>query len=108
MLRFRLPRCRRRCRTLTAWHWKSPPPELIAPRRTRARSGSIGFVAEYHSPLVQIIGRYFDRHAIPSQSFDPIPLHSSGGIGDELMSIVELNAITSVGQYLGYETFKLQ
>jgi hypothetical protein len=58
-------------------------------------------VAEYQSPLFQIVGRYdTSRHAIPGQGFDPIPFH--GGVGDELTSIVELNTVTGVGQYLGY------
>lgn len=50
----------------------------------------------------------FYRHAISDQGFDPILFHSSGGVGDELMSIVEPNAVTGVGQYLGYETLELQ
>jgi hypothetical protein len=50
----------------------------------------------------------FYRHAISDQGFDPILFHSSGGVGDEVMSIVEPNAVTGVGQYLGYETLELQ
>jgi hypothetical protein len=29
-------------------------------------------------------------------------------LGDELMSVVELNAVTSVRQYLGHETLEFQ
>jgi hypothetical protein len=92
----------------TAWYWKSPPPKLMAPRRTRARSGTIVLMAEDQSPLFQIIGGYFDSDAVPGKGFDPIPFHSSGGIGDELMSVVEPNAITGVRQYLGHETIEFQ
>ena len=58
--------------------------------------------------LFEVVRRHFDRDSIPGQRFDPILFHSSGGVGDELMSIVELNAVTGVGQYLGYETLELQ
>ena len=33
---------------------------------------------------------------------------TSGGVGDELMPVVELNAITRVRQYLGHEPLELQ
>jgi hypothetical protein len=46
--------------------------------------------------------------AISSQGFDAVLFHSSGGIGNELMSIVELNAVRGVGQDLGDETLELQ
>ena len=77
-------------------------------RRTARRSGAFIFVAENQSPLLQIVGRYFDGYAIPGQCFDPILFHSSGGVGNELMSVVELNAVTGVGQYLGHETLEFQ
>jgi hypothetical protein len=77
-------------------------------RRTARRSGAFIFVAENQSPLLQIVGRYFYSHAIPGQGFDPISFHSSCGVGDELVSVIELNAVTSVGQYLGYQTLELQ
>src|SRR5262252_6715018 len=44
----------------------------------------------------------------PRPGFDPILFHSSGGVGNELMSVVELNAITGVGQYLSHETLEFQ
>jgi hypothetical protein len=72
-------------------------------RRTAQRSGTFVLVAKDQSPLFQIVGRDFYRHAISGQGFDPILSHSSGCVGDELMSVVELNAVTGVWQYFGYE-----
>jgi hypothetical protein len=86
----------------------SSPPKLVTLRRTAQRSGAFVLVAKDQSSLFQIVGRYFYRHAIPGQGFDPILFHSSGGVGDKLMSVVELNAVTGVGQYLGYETLEFQ
>src|SRR5262249_21049736 len=89
-------------------HWPLSPPELVTLWRTAQRSGAFVLVAKDQSLLFQIVGWYFYRHAIPGQGFDPILFHSSGGVGDELMSVVELNAVTGVRQYLGYETLELQ
>jgi hypothetical protein len=86
----------------------SPPPKLVTLRRTAQRSGAFLLVAKDQSPLFQIVGGYFYRHTIPSQGFDPIPFHSSSGVDDELMSVVEPNAVTGVGQYLGHETLEFQ
>ena len=86
----------------------SSPPKLVTLRRTAQRSGAFVLVAKDQSPFFQIVGGYFYRHTIPSQGFDPIPFHSSSGVGDELMSVVEPNAVTGVGQYLGHETLEFQ
>ena len=88
--------------------WPLPPPKLVALRHTVQRSRAFVFVAEDQSSLFQIVGRYFHGYAIPGQSFDPILFHSSGGVSDQLMPVVELNAITGVGQYFGYETLEFQ
>jgi hypothetical protein len=85
-----------------------PTPELIALWRPANRSGSFILVAEYQSPLFQIVRRDFDRHAIARECLDPVLFHSAGGIGNEPMSIIEFNAISGVGQYLGDEPFKFQ
>src|SRR5262252_8628801 len=76
----------------------SPPPKLVTLRRTAQRSGAFVLVAKDQSPLFQIVGGYFYRHTIPSQCFDPIPFQS----------VVEPNAVTGVGQYLGHETLEFQ
>ncbi len=74
----------------------------------RTRSRTIVLMPEDQSPLFQIIGGHFDSDAIPGQGFDPILFHPTGGVGDELMPVVELNAITGVRQDLGHETLELQ
>jgi hypothetical protein len=65
-------------------------------------------VAEYQSPLFQIVWRDLDRHAITREGFDPVPFHPAGGVGNEPMSIIEFNAISGVRQNLGNEPFKFQ
>jgi hypothetical protein len=65
-------------------------------------------VAEDQSPLFQIIGRYFYRHAIPSQRLDSVLFHSPGCVGYQLVSVIELNAITGIGQNFCYETLEFQ
>jgi hypothetical protein len=84
------------------------PTELIALRRPTNRPGPFVLVAKDQPAFFQIVGRHFDRHSIPGQGFDPVLPHSSGGIGNERMAVVELNAVTRVGQYLGDETLELQ
>jgi len=86
----------------------SSPPKLVTLRRTAQRAGAFVLVSEDQSPLFQIVRRYFYCHAIPGEGFDPILFHSSGSVGNELMSVVELNAVTGVGQYLGHETLEFQ
>jgi hypothetical protein len=88
-------------------HWLFlPSPELIALRRTADRTGPFVAMAEDHSPLLQIIGRHFDRYPIAGQRFDPVLFHPAGGVGDKGMAIIELHAIAGIGQYLGHETFE--
>src|SRR5208282_2336972 len=86
----------------------SPAAKLIALRGAADRRGPFVLVAKDHSALFQVIGRNFDRHPIAGEGFDPVLLHSSGGIGDQRMSVVELNAVARVGQYLGNQSLELQ
>jgi hypothetical protein len=76
--------------------------------RTTHRRRTLVLVTEDQSPLFQIIRRYFYCNAIPGEGLDPILFHPSGRVSDELMIVVELNAITAVRQYLSYETVELQ
>jgi hypothetical protein len=85
-----------------------PPPELIPLRRTAYCGGPFLLMAEDQAPFLQIIRRYFHGHSIASEGFDPVLFHFSGRVGDELMSVIELNAVTRVGQYFGYQPVKLQ
>jgi hypothetical protein len=74
----------------------SPSVELIARRRSADRTGSFVPVAEDHPPLLQVVWRHFDRYAVTGKRLYPILLHSSRGVGDQRMSVVELNAIACV------------
>src|ERR1700720_1175738 len=85
-----------------------PTPELVALWWPANRSHSFILVAEYQSPLFQIVRRDFDSHAIAREGFDPVPFHSAGGVGNEPMSIIEFNAISGVRQNLGNEPLKFQ
>jgi hypothetical protein len=48
-----------------------------------------------------------DSHAIAGQSLDPALLHPAGGVGDDFMAGVKLNAKARVRQHLDYEAFEL-
>jgi hypothetical protein len=89
-------------------HGCSSATELMTLRRTARRCGAFVLVAEDQSPLFQIIRRHFDRDAISGKGFDSILFHSSSGVGDELMPVVELNPITGVRQYLHDQSIELQ
>jgi len=84
------------------------PAELIALRRAANRSGSFVLVAKDHTPFLQVIGRHFHRHPIPGEGFDPVLLHSAGGVDDQRVAVVEFDAVARVGQYLGNKTLELQ
>ena len=86
----------------------SPSAELIALRGAADHTGSLVPMTKDQSSLLQIIGRYFDRYPVPGKRFYPILFHPSGGVGDEGVSVIELNAIAGVGQYLSYETLEFQ
>jgi hypothetical protein len=47
--------------------------------------------------------RHSDTHAIAGQSLDPALLHPAGGVGDDFMAGVKLNAKARVRQHLDYE-----
>src|ERR1700722_11792782 len=89
-------------------HGASSPAELVALRRPRARSGPFVLVAKNQTALVEIIRRHFDRHSVTGKRFDPVLLHSPGCIGDDLMTAIELNAVSGVGQNLDHQTVKLE
>jgi hypothetical protein len=80
----------------------------MALRRPGARSGTFVLVTENQSPLVEIIRRHFDCYSVTGKRFDPVLFHPPGRIGDDLMTPIELNAISGVGQNLEHQTIKLQ
>jgi hypothetical protein len=76
--------------------------------RATHRRSSFVLVTKDQPPFFQIIGRYFDRHAIAGEGLDPVLLHSAGGVGDKRVTVVELYAVACVRQYLDHQTLKLQ
>src|SRR6202140_2662351 len=81
----------------------SPPSELVALRRAVHRSGAFVLVPEDQSPLLQVIGRDFDRHPVAGERLDAVLFHPPRRVGNELMAVVELNAETRVRQDFGDE-----
>ncbi len=85
----------------------SPPAELSALRRTTCGGCPLVLVTKNQPAFFQVVRRYFYRHSIAGEGLDPILFHSACSVGDEFMTIVELNTVTSIGQYLKNETLEL-
>src|ERR1700722_9444157 len=86
-----------------------PAPELAA-RRCTARSTAtwtLVLVTEDQPALLKVVGRHFDRHPIARQRLDPVLLHLAGGVGDDLVSCIELHAIACIGEDFGHQSFEL-
>jgi len=81
---------------------------MIALRRTSAGPGPFVLMAKNQSPLFQIVGRDLDRHPITCKSLYPVLFHPSGRVGDQLMTIVELNPVPRIGEDFGDQTFEFQ
>lgn len=63
---------------------------------------------ECNPALREIIGGHLDRYSIPLQNTDAVLLHPSAGIGQGFVLIVELYAITRIGENFQHETLKLK
>src|SRR3984957_12089019 len=86
-----------------------PAPELAARRCTTrsAAARTLVLVAEDQPALLKVVGRHFDRHPIARQRLDPVLFHLAGGVGDDLVSCVELHAVACVGEDFGHQSFEL-
>src|SRR5258708_12042529 len=86
-----------------------PAPELTAPRCTTRgpATRALVLVTEDQAAFLQVIGRHLDRHPIARQRLDPVLLHLAGGVGDDLVSCVELHAVTCIGEDFGHQSFEL-
>ncbi|GCC47821.1 hypothetical protein chiPu_0032022, partial [Chiloscyllium punctatum] len=79
-----------------------------APRRAAGRAArTFVLVAEDQAALFQIVGRHFDRDAVAGQRLDAVFLHLAGGVGDDLVSGIELHPVASVGEDFGHQSFEL-
>src|SRR5580704_14212904 len=86
-----------------------PAPELAARRCTTrsAAARTLVLVAEDQPALLKVVGRHFDRHPIARQRLDPVLLHLAGGVGDDLVSCIELHAVARIGEDFGHQSFEL-
>src|SRR5450759_4879778 len=82
----------------------------LAARRCTTRgpaARTLVLVAEDEAAFFQVIGRHFDRHPITCQRLDPVLLHLARGVGNDLVSCIELHAITCIGEDFGHQSFEL-
>src|SRR5689334_24070006 len=76
-------------------------------RRSAHAAGTFVLVAENQPALLEVVGRHLHRHAVTRQRLDAVLLHLAGGIGDDLVSGVELHAVAGVGEDFGDQSFEL-
>jgi len=68
----------------------------ITPRRPEAGAG--GAFAKHNPTPGQIIGRHLDLDAIADHRADAETPHLAGGVGDDLVVILQLDAEAPVGE----------
>src|SRR5664280_3818792 len=86
------------------------PAAELAARRCTTRSSTtrtLILVTEDEAAFFQVIWRHLDRHPIARQRLDPVLFHLAGGVGDDLVSGIELHAITCIGEDFGDQSFEL-
>ena len=74
---------------------------------TARRAGTLVLVTENQPTLLEVIGRHLHRHAVSCQGLDAVLLHLAGGIGNDLVSGVELHAVAGIGEDFGDQSFEL-
>jgi hypothetical protein len=86
----------------------SAPAKLGTLGRAGRSTGALILVTKDQAPFFQVVGRNLDCHAVAGKSLDAVLFHPSSRIGNELVTVVELNTVAGVRQYLENETFELQ
>jgi hypothetical protein len=86
-----------------------PAPELTSGWRAAWRSTALPFVlvTKDQPAFFQVVGRHLDRHPIARQRLDPVLLHLAGGVSDDLVSGIELDTVTRVGENFSDQSFEL-
>lgn len=56
---------------------------------------------EDDAAFAEIVWRHFERHLIACQNTNMVFSHFSGGIGDELVAVFQINTKTGIRQHLG-------
>src|ERR1700686_2778338 len=72
-----------------------------------AATRTLVLVTEDEPALFQVVGRHLDRHPVARQRLDPVLFHLAGGVGDDLVSGIELHAIACIGEDFGDQSFEL-
>jgi hypothetical protein len=75
----------------------SPAAKLRTLGRAGRRTGALVLVTEDKAAFFQVIGRNLDCHPVAGKSLDPVLFHPSGRVRDELVTVIELNAVAGVG-----------
>src|SRR5690554_3695 len=70
----------------------------------RRACGAAGNVAVDDAGLAQIVGRHLERDLVAGQNADVVLAHFSAGVGHYVVTIVEGDAKTGIGQDFGDET----
>ena len=70
--------------------------KLRALGRAGRRTGALVLVPKDQTPFFQVIGRNLDSHTVAGKRLDSVFFHPSRRIGDELVTVVELNAIAGI------------
>src|ERR1700722_14624353 len=88
-----------------------PAAKLAGRRRTTRRAATatrtLVLVTEDESAFFKIIWRHLDRHPVTRQRLDPVLFHFAGGVGDDLVSRIQLDAVAGIGEDFGHQSFKL-
>src|SRR5262245_49892941 len=99
-------------RVLPVWSLPAAA-ELAAPLLTAALgrracgSRPLVLVAEYQAALLEVVGRHLDGDAIAGQRLDAVLFHLACGVGDDLVTGIELHAIARVGKDFGDQSLEL-
>ena len=79
-----------------------------AERRRRARCGAGVLVAEVDATLGQVVRRHLNRDLVAGKNADAVLLHATGGVGDDLVPVVELHTAAGVGKHLDHHALELE
>src|ERR1700733_5357400 len=75
-------------------------------RQTNAAALSLEAVGD--ATLGQVVGRHLDQHFVTGEHADAVLAHAAGGVGNDLMLILELDAEGGVRKQLRHDTGKFQ
>src|SRR5574340_1187858 len=57
--------------------------------------------------FLQVVGRHFNGYPVARQRLDPVLFHLAGGVGDDLVTGIELHAVARIGEDFGDQSFEL-